>query len=120
MAGTEPRQYGMGRGKVFPAAKAKSLVNPLRRLVQSPARTVAAMALPATARVVEIGAGPGFFSPFLARAVPDGELVLVDLQPEMLRMARDRLAGVGNIALATGDAMRLPLRSASADAAVLA
>ena len=65
-------EYGLGRGKVFPAEKASSLLNPLRRLVQSPDRTVARMKLQEDARVLEVGCGPGFFSPSIARAVPHG------------------------------------------------
>ena len=38
-----------------------------------------------------MGCGPGYFSPALARAVPQGELVLADIQPEMLAIARRRL-----------------------------
>ena len=38
-----------------------------------------------------MGCGPGYFSPVLARAVPQGELVLADIQPEMLAIARRRL-----------------------------
>ena len=85
--------YGLGRGKVFPADKAASLLNPLRRLVQSPSRTVAGMKLAANARVLEVGCGPGFFSPSIAQAVPSGQVFLLDLQHEMLRLAGDRVAG---------------------------
>ena len=87
----QSRDFGLGRGKVFPAYKAKSLLNPARRLVQSPGRTVAAMGLTADARVLEVGSGPGFFSPSIAAAMPEGQLVLVDLQAEMLVFARARL-----------------------------
>jgi hypothetical protein len=41
---------------------AGSLLNPLRRLIQSPTRTVERMALVRTDRVLEIGCGPGYFS----------------------------------------------------------
>ena len=37
-------EFGVGRGKVFPASKARSLLNPARRLVQSPGRVVKALA----------------------------------------------------------------------------
>ncbi len=82
--------YGLGRGKVFPAEKASSLLNPLRRLVQSPDRTVARMKLQEDALVLEVGCGPGFFSPSIARAVPHGKLAVLDLQIEMLRLVGER------------------------------
>ncbi len=42
-------------------------------------------------RILEVGCGPGYFSPALARAVPQGSLMLADIQPEMLAKARQRL-----------------------------
>jgi hypothetical protein len=49
------RDYGVGRGKVFPAAKARSLLNPLRRIVQSPRAVVERIGLAPSARVLELG-----------------------------------------------------------------
>ena len=51
------------------------------------------MKLAANARVLEVGCGPGFFSPSIAQAVPSGQVFLLDLQHEMLRLAGDRVAG---------------------------
>jgi ubiquinone/menaquinone biosynthesis C-methylase UbiE len=112
----------MGRGKVFPAADATSLLNPLRRLVQSPARLVAAMQLSADDRVLEIGCGPGYFSPTLAAAVPDGQLVAFDLQREMLVLAGERLERSPSASASTvqGDAMRLSFRARCFDAVLIA
>src|SRR5689334_8756161 len=55
MSSRSPRVFGLGRGKVFPAADARSLINPLRRLVQSPRRTVDALGLEPDSAVIEIG-----------------------------------------------------------------
>jgi ubiquinone/menaquinone biosynthesis C-methylase UbiE len=114
------REFGLTRGKVFPADQAKSLLNPLRRLVQSPGRTVAAMGLASHARVLEVGSGPGFFSPAIARALPRGQLVLVDLQAEMLVAARARLGHAMNVSLAQADACALPVGTGQLDAVLLA
>jgi ubiquinone/menaquinone biosynthesis C-methylase UbiE len=113
------RDFGMGRGKVFPATKARSLLNPLRRLVQSARRTVAAVGLRPDAIVLEIGSGPGYFSPSLADAVPGGALVALDLQVEMLRLARDRLRG-HHVRRVQADAVRLPFRTGCFDAVFVA
>lgn len=110
----------MGRGKVFPARDARSLVNPLRRLVQSPGRTVSAMGLLATDQVLEIGAGPGFFSPSIATKLSSGHLVLLDLQQEMLAFASGRLGDRVNVTYAQADAMALPFSEGTFDAALLA
>jgi ubiquinone/menaquinone biosynthesis C-methylase UbiE len=114
------RDFGLARGKVFPADRAKSLLNPGRRLLQSPGRTVAAMGLAPDARVLEVGSGPGFFSPFIARAVPCGRLVLVDVQAGMLLAARARLGQFANVSLAQGDAGALPVGTGQFDAVLLA
>jgi len=120
--GTPPerREFGLKRGKVFPAERAGSLVNPLRRLVQSPSRTVAAMGLVENATVLEVGSGPGFFSPFIAKAVPLGHVMLVDVQFEMLAAARRRLARVANVSYAQADACALPVGMGQFDAVFLA
>jgi ubiquinone/menaquinone biosynthesis C-methylase UbiE len=59
--------------------------------------------------VLELGPGPGFFSPAVARALPRGKLVLVDVQSEMLDMARKRIQnrGISNVDYRTGDAIAL-------------
>ena len=105
-------EYGLGRGKVFPADKASSLLNPLRRLVQSPDRTVSRMRLQEDARALEVGCGPGFFSPSIARAVPHGRLVVLDLQIEMLRFVGER----ADAARVQADASKLPFAAGSFDA----
>ena len=120
MSSRSPRLFGLGRGKVFPAADARSLINPLRRLVQSSRRTVDALRLHPDWAVIEIGCGPGFFSPDLAASVPRGRLVLLDLQADMFQLARERLAGFTNVGYVAGDAQALPLGDARFDAAFLA
>ena len=112
-------EYGMGRGKVFPASKARSLLNPARRLVQSPRRIVRALGVDTDTRVLEVGCGPGYFSPAIAEAVPDGALVLADLQTEMLQRARQRTTTHDNVRFVQLDVSRLPFASATFDAVVV-
>lgn len=109
----------MGRGKVFPASKARSLLNPARRLVQSPGRVVKALRVAPGARVLELGCGPGYFSPALATALPDGVLILADLQSAMLQPARQRTATCDNVGFVQVDAMTLAFESGSFDAVVV-
>jgi ubiquinone/menaquinone biosynthesis C-methylase UbiE len=113
------RIFGLGRGMVFPAKRADSLLNPLRRLIQSPTRTVERMGLARTDKVLEIGCGPGYFSRAIAAAVPDGSLMLFDLQVEMLDFARKRLSAFKNTEFTQGDASSLPFPDASFDAVLL-
>lgn len=114
------REFGLSRGKVFPASRARSLLNPLRRLVQSPRRTVAAIGLQRGARVLEVGSGPGFFSPLLAASTPEGSAVMLDLQPEMLRLARDRVGARHGVGFVGADAQCLPFGDSSFDAVFIA
>jgi len=77
------------------------------------------MALARTDTVLEIGCGPGYFSRAIAAAVPEGSLVLFDLQLAMLDLARQRLPALANIHFTQGDASSLPFPEASFDAALL-
>jgi uncharacterized protein len=106
---------------VYPHEYAEALLNPLRRFILSPAQLARRLALSDDMRVLELGPGPGYFSVELARRVPNGSLVLVDVQHEMLEKAAARLhaAGIGNFELHAGDARALPLDDDSIDVAVL-
>jgi len=110
----------MGRGKVYPASAARHLLNPLRLLVQPPGRVVRRMQLRADDRVLELGCGPGWFSPALARAVPRGSLTLCDLQPGMLALAARRTAAYTNVEYVSADAGDLPFGDGAFDAVLLA
>jgi ubiquinone/menaquinone biosynthesis C-methylase UbiE len=77
------------------------------------------MALARTDKILEIGCGPGYFSRAIADAVPEGSLVLFDLQVTMLEIARQRLSALENIQFVQGDALSLPFADASFDAALL-
>lgn len=82
---------GGGEGGAYPWQAAGILMSPLRRLVLTPEELVERLGLTGDERVLELGPGPGYFTPTLAEALPDGHLVLLDVQHEMLTMVRDRL-----------------------------
>ena len=82
------RAHGKG---VFPHQLAFTLLIPLRNWALSPRKLLLRLAPAPTDRILEVGCGPGYFSPALAQAVPQGRLVLADIQPEMLAYARRRL-----------------------------
>jgi ubiquinone/menaquinone biosynthesis C-methylase UbiE len=113
------REFGVGRGKVFPASKAASLLNPARRVVQSPTRLAARLGVSADSWVLELGCGPGYFSPSLAAVIPAGQLVLADLQHPMLVHARDRVVAHHNVRFVQADATRLPFGAGTFDAVVI-
>ena len=90
---------------------------PGRRLVAGTERILGAFGLRAGERALEIGPGTGFYSLGAARRLgPSGRLICLDIQPEMLRETRRRIAGAHLGAdFVQADACALPLRSASLD-----
>jgi len=88
--------------------------DPARDAWQKPDDVIRALALPATARVADIGAATGYFSVRLARALPQGRVYGVDIEPDMTRYLRERAAreGLSNLVAHAGapDDPRLPER----------
>lgn len=71
------------------------LANPLRKLLQNPAKVVGPYVKPGM-RVLDFGSAMGFFSLPMAKMVgPDGHVVCVDVQPKMLDMLRRRAGRTG-------------------------
>jgi ubiquinone/menaquinone biosynthesis C-methylase UbiE len=112
---SDERRFGVGKGDVFPASQARLLTNPVRHLMHPPKRLARRAGLSAEDRVLELGCGPGWFSPALAKR--SGRLHLADLQPEMLALARRRAPGATATAV---DALAMPFADGSFDAVVLA
>jgi SAM-dependent methyltransferase len=86
---------------------------PERAAWQKPEEVVAALGLRPGDAACDVGAGPGYFTLRLARAVgPGGKVFAVDVAPEMIAALRERVAraGVGNVTpiLARGDDALLP------------
>jgi ubiquinone/menaquinone biosynthesis C-methylase UbiE len=90
-------------------------------LVHPPERLVDELDLSVTSCVLEIGPGSGFFSATLAKRIPAGTLVLLDLRAEFVGRVRRRLSKLGlcNFTCTVGDACSLPFRDDSFEAAIL-
>jgi SAM-dependent methyltransferase len=84
---------------------AKRFEEPGREVWQKPDEVVTALALPADAKVADIGAGTGYFAVRLARAVPDGRVYGVDIEPDMARYLgeRARRKGLSNLEAVLGE-----------------
>ena len=64
--------------------------DPARDAWQQPDRVVAALALTPAMTVADIGAGTGYFTVRLARAMPQGQVIATDLEPDMVRYLDER------------------------------
>ena len=76
-----------------PERYAKSFDDPARDSWQMPTRVIEALKLSPNASVADIGAGTGYFSVRLAKAVPRGIVYPVDVEPSMLEHIRKRAIG---------------------------
>jgi ubiquinone/menaquinone biosynthesis C-methylase UbiE len=108
--------YGREIAQVMSHAGAEWLERPEREVEEAPDRVVAALGLRPGQVVADFGAGTGYFTWRLARAVgPTGRVFAVDLQPEMLERLRENMAAraVTNYrpVLATEQDPRLPENS---------
>jgi malonyl-CoA O-methyltransferase len=61
------------------------------------ARRVAALALPAEPRILEIGCGTGLLTAALQRQFPSSTRIISDLAPAMVRLCRDRHPGAPDV-----------------------
>ena len=76
-------------------AWAKDFDAPSRDAWQQPDRVLAALELGPKMVVADIGAGTGYFAVRLARAVPDGQVIATDIEPDMIRYITERAAREG-------------------------
>lgn len=75
------------------------LERPGREREEQPQKAIAALDLKPTDTVADIGAGTGYFSFRMSPLVPQGKVLAVDIQPEMLEMieALKREKGITNV-----------------------
>jgi ubiquinone/menaquinone biosynthesis C-methylase UbiE len=92
MQNKEKRVVNSFSGKgVFPPKYAFTLLIPFRNIFLSPKKLIRRLDLQEDFSVLEIGPGPGYFSTHVAKKLKRGRLVLLDIQMEMLEMAKKRL-----------------------------
>ncbi len=83
------RKQGIDPGKLKPFEQMEAYINFLdqksRKVWQKPQEVVAAMQLKGHERVLDLGAGSGYFSFPIAEKLPLGRLFAADVEPEMVR-----------------------------------
>ncbi|MGC9396603.1 MAG: class I SAM-dependent methyltransferase [Anaerolineae bacterium] len=105
-----------GRGEPCPTSLSWIVDNPLRRWDVRYALDRAGLRPGET--VLELGPGPGAFTVDAARRVgPEGHLIAVDIQPEMIAQVETRVreAGLANVETHVASVYELPLPDASVD-----
>ena len=97
------------------------LERPEREREEAPTALIDALDLPADATVADIGAGSGYFTFRLAGRVPDGRVLAVDIQPEMLEILNQREAelGLDNVEPVLGEIDDPKLPAESVDLALM-
>jgi SAM-dependent methyltransferase len=87
-----------------PEKWALSFDDPERDEWQRPDEVIRALALKPDARVADIGAGTGYFTIRLARAVPAGKVLAVDIEPRMVAYLGERAKkeGLANVVAVKG------------------
>ena len=78
-------------------------------------QTLALMNFKPTDRVLDLGCGTGWASRRLARMVPEGEVVGIDVADEMLRRAEQASSGIANVRYLWGSAEKIPAADNSFD-----
>jgi ubiquinone/menaquinone biosynthesis C-methylase UbiE len=80
--------------------------SPERAEWQKPDEVIAALELTPAMQVADLGAGTGYFTVRLAKAVPEGRVVANDVEPNMVRYIAERAQkeGLGNVVAVEGAA----------------
>ena len=84
---------------------AKEFDKPERDAWQKPAEVVALLQLSAGMKVADVGAGTGYFEPYLSRAVgPTGSVLAIDVEDSMVAYIQERAAreGLTNVTASKG------------------
>ncbi len=98
------------------------LENPFRRRLYGAKKTMKWMGVNKGMKVLELGSGVGFLSVEAAQQVGDlGRLYCVDIQPEMVKMTREKVLNhnLGNAGFVIANALALPFKANSFDLAYL-
>ena len=109
-----------GKG-VFPPKYAFTLLIPFRNIFLSPGKLIQRLDLSEDHQVLEIGPGPGYFSTHIAKTLKSGRLVLLDIQKEMLDLAKKRLEKrqIANVDYILTDGVHLDFEDQSFDRVVM-
>jgi ubiquinone/menaquinone biosynthesis C-methylase UbiE len=90
-----------------------------RNIEEQPQQLVDALDLQPNDVVAEIGAGTGYISRLLAEKVPQGQVLAVDIQPEMIASLNERFNKTTNVKAVLGQENATGLTASSINLAVM-
>lgn len=104
-----------------PVAMSARLDGPARDAKEFPEEILAALELHPSLTVADVGAGTGYFTVRLARAVPEGVVIATDVEPALVRALTERVRaeGLHNVRVVQGGASDPGLAPASVDRILL-
>ncbi|MEM2896590.1 MAG: class I SAM-dependent methyltransferase [Candidatus Bathyarchaeia archaeon] len=106
----------------IPAFAARLIDNPLRRLIQPPAKVVDWVGIQNSMCVLEIGPGPGTFTIEAAKRVGEkGKVFAIDIQPTVITKLNSRLRKekIANVMTKVASAYELPFQDKTFDRAFM-
>lgn len=84
--------HGLHKDFSDAARYAESFDDPARDSWQRPAEVIEHLRVPKGARVVDLGAGTGYFLRWLSEAAgPEGQVLALDVEPNMISFMQDRM-----------------------------
>jgi 2-polyprenyl-3-methyl-5-hydroxy-6-metoxy-1,4-benzoquinol methylase len=102
-------KQGVSTGTLRPFAESEKYIEflerPDRAAWQKPDAVVAALHLTGSETLVDVGAGSGYFSFRLAKALPKGKVIATDVDPEMIRHIHHKVLteGITNLKVVLTD-----------------
>ncbi len=92
-----------------------------REREEAPTKAIDALKLPGDAVIADIGAGSGYYAFRISPKVPQGKVIAIDIQPEMLKFLKTRSAelAITNVEPHLGQVDSVNLPAGSLDAALM-
>jgi ubiquinone/menaquinone biosynthesis C-methylase UbiE len=124
----EPSEFGIGRfymgreiGVIMSPEGAEWLDRGTRAREERPDLVLEAMQIEPDWVVADIGAASGYYTFRLSAKVPEGRVLAVDIQPDLLQLIEERcaLAGIGNVETVLGSVEDPGLPESTVDAVLL-
>ena len=107
---------------LFNPERASFLISDERKKELDPDLIIKKLPIKPESQIAEIGCGPGFFTLPLARRLTKGKLFAMDVQPQMLEMAKARVteAGITNVEFIASQEFEFPAPKSSIDGVFIA